>query len=70
VSKHYDWDLWGDISENYALDAKGNINTIQTIEKFPAGGQIWKSKEWPALYENPNIKDITINKIDDTGKNN
>lgn len=61
------WDLWGGISKKYADGAKGNIETIQTAAKFPAGGPTWKDKEWPSLRKNPEVGNITIHKIDELG---
>jgi hypothetical protein len=61
------WDLWGGVSKNYADGAVGDIETIQTADKFPAGGPTWKNKEWPSLFKNPEVGDITIHKIDSSG---
>lgn len=61
------WDLWGGVSKNYADGATGDIETIQTADKFPAGGPTWKNKEWPSLFKNSEVGDITIHKIDNTG---
>jgi hypothetical protein len=61
------WDLWGDISEKYAHDASGNIQVVQTAVKFPRGGPTWQGREWPSLYRNKEVGEITIFKIDDSG---
>ncbi|WP_449405883.1 hypothetical protein [Massilia phosphatilytica] len=36
------WNLWGDVSSEYAKEATGEIEIIQDFEKFPAGGPTWR----------------------------
>ncbi|WP_435237813.1 hypothetical protein ACR30L_09750 [Psychromonas sp. PT13] len=63
----YGWDLWGEVSTNYANGALGNIETIQTANRFPLGGATWKNRVWPSLYKNPYVDDITIKRVNSSG---
>jgi hypothetical protein len=62
------WDLWGDVSENYARGASGEIDIIQDIGKFPAGGQTWLGREWPAILDEGKVTSMNIFGMDENGK--
>jgi hypothetical protein len=61
------WDFWGDVSERYAKGAEGSIDVIQTGDKFPGGGAIWRNREWPIIRDGGKVNNITIHRIDDGG---
>lgn len=54
------WDLWGEVSENYAKGASGIVDVIQTPFKFPKGGPTWLGREWPTIYAEGNVSSINI----------
>lgn len=63
----YGWDLWGDISTNYSKDAMGEIDVIQDIKKFPAGGGIWRGQEWPTIKQTGRVTSMNIFGMDEVG---
>jgi hypothetical protein len=50
--------LWEDVSTEYALQVKGEVRAVVGRELRP--GNIWETKELPALMANPNVTQITI----------
>lgn len=65
--KPHGWDLWGDVSENYSRGAVGDIEIIQDAKAFPAGGQTWRGREWPAIVEERKVTSMTIYSMDKMG---
>nr|WP_315219348.1 hypothetical protein [uncultured Duganella sp.] len=62
------WDLWGDISANYSKDAAGEIDVIQTIKKFPNGGDTWRTNEWTTIKRERKVSLMNIFLIDEGGQ--
>mgnify|MGYP000677853526 CR=1 FL=1 len=65
--KPHGWDLWGEISANYSKDAAGEIDIIQDIGKFPAGGDTWRQKEWPTIVNEGKVVSMNIYGMDNAG---
>ena len=62
------WDLWGEVSENYAKDAKGSIDIIQSPDKFPKGGQTWMEREYPVILKAKKVTSMNVYSMDEAGK--
>lgn len=61
------WDLWGEVSENYAKDAKGAIDIIQSPDKFPKGGQTWMEREYPVILKARKVTSMNVYSMDEAG---
>jgi hypothetical protein len=61
------WDLWGDVSAKYSKDATGEIDIIQDIKKFPAGGDTWSGSEWPTIVQEGKVTSMNIFGMDKDG---
>ena len=61
------WNLWGDVSAEYAKDAAGEIEIIQDIGKFPAGGPTWRTREWTTIVDEGKVTSMKIYGMDKTG---
>ncbi len=61
------WNLWGDVSAEYAKDATGEIEIIQDIEKFPAGGPTWRAREWTTIVDEGKVTAMKIYGMDKSG---
>lgn len=61
------WDLWGMVSREYARHAEGEIDIIQTAERFPKGGDIWRGKEWPTIVRERKVTAMNIFCMDKKG---
>jgi hypothetical protein len=57
VSRDKAGGLWGNISSNFASQAKGKVTAIVND---PGPTSIFLSKELPALLKNPNVTEINI----------
>ncbi|WP_146171886.1 hypothetical protein [Pseudoduganella armeniaca] len=51
------WDLWGEVSAKYSQGASGEIDIIQTADKYPGGGPTWRGREWPTIYKENKVDD-------------
>ena len=63
--------FWGKLSAKYASDVKGTIEVIQTGDRFPQGGNIFRDHEWPKIYGQATrgeVKELVLNRIDDKGR--
>lgn len=61
------WNLWGDVSAEYAKSATGEIEIIQDIEKFPAGGPTWRTREWTTIVDEGKVTSLKIYGMDTSG---
>lgn len=61
------WNLWGDVSAEYAKDASGEIEIIQDIDKFPAGGPTWRKREWTTIVDEGKVTSMKIFGMDKSG---
>lgn len=61
------WDLWGDVSAKYSKDAVGEIDIIQDVKKFPAGGPTWRGSEWPTIKAEGKVTSMNIFSMDGAG---
>ena len=61
------WNLWGDVSTEYAKHATGDIEIIQDIEKFPAGGPTWRTREWTTIVDEGKVTSMKIYGMDKLG---
>ncbi|QJE01518.1 hypothetical protein HH212_17020 [Massilia forsythiae] len=56
------------MSENYAKDAKGTIDIIQSPDKFPKGGQTWMDREYQAILKAKKVTSINVFSMGEGGK--
>lgn len=61
------WDFWGAVSSKYSKDAIGEIDIIQNGKKFPAGGDIWRGYEWPAIKDEEHVRMMNIFEVGKDG---
>jgi hypothetical protein len=61
------WDLWGTISAEYARHASGEIDIIQSVEKFPRGGDTWRGSEWTTIIRERKVALMNIFAMDAGG---
>lgn len=61
------WNFWGDVSAEYAKDAAGEIEIIQDIGKFPAGGPTWRTREWTTIIDEGKVTSMKIYGMDKSG---
>jgi len=61
------WDLWGKVSKEYARQAEGEVDIIQTAERFPRGGDIWRGDEWPTIVRERKVTTMNIFCMDKNG---
>ncbi len=67
----YASDLWGGLSSKYAQGASGEINVVQTADKYAlGGGDVWRKYELPILSRglaNGTVTRINIYEVTPTG---
>jgi hypothetical protein len=63
----YGWDFWGTVAAEYSKDASGEIEIVQSIKKFPNGGDIWRNYEWPTIVKQRDVTLMSILKVDNIG---
>ncbi|WP_198117181.1 hypothetical protein [Massilia rhizosphaerae] len=61
------WDLWGAVSAEYARHASGEIDIIQSAEKFPRGGETWRGSEWTTIVRERKVELMNIFAMDEGG---
>lgn len=61
------WNLWGDVSAEYAKGATEEIEIIQDIGKFPAGGPTWRTREWTTIVDEDKVSLLKIYGMDTSG---
>ena len=64
-------DFWGKVSGKYAGDVRGTIEVVQTSNRFPGGGEVFRRDEWPKIFaqaERGEVKELVLHRIDDKGK--
>jgi len=55
------------VSAEYAKDASGEIEIIQDIDKFPAGGPTWRKREWTTIVDEGKVTSMKIFGMDKSG---
>jgi hypothetical protein len=46
---------------------KREIEIVQSIKKFPNGGDIWRNYEWPTIVKQRDVTLMSILKVDNIG---